>query len=329
MNMKYLIEDFIVSPGQHCFYSSLYNIFRYMGIPLLEHELFVLCDGLTFQVQLQSSRLFFDFILDAIRVDYTNQIQTLGNRIQIGYNIFQDIGSLVESLKRGIPVLAFVKAKALKYNIVENPRDNLGAHGIVIYGIDTNKQLVYVADSYLLDYENNISASKKTLRIQDIETYLISYCSFSSGRVSIDHGTIKEAYCENINRYLSNSWNNGEQAALYLVDHLQIWNEGKEHANANQSNYITLIFLMKAYFLNILYYIHRLNRQYINGFSESDELIHEIRINLNAFFLRCLSKVGSTDDIDAYMVSSGKKAIKLYSSLLRKTQTKLRSINEN
>ena len=319
--MECILKYFHFQPGHHCFYSSLFNIFQYMGLPLKEYELFILSAGLSFQMAMEWNSAFFDHILEAIKIDYQNQLNILCHRIHIKKQEFYDFNGVYDSLCRNRPVLAFLKTAALKHNMVQNPRDNLGAHGLTIYGVNLEEDRVYVADTYVLDYENHVHTYNLQLKMSELTDHIIGFCSFDVSDYSMMADTVNQAYCESVKKYFDTQSNNGEDAILYIIRNLNILNEGKRLTDSSQNNYITLIFLLKAYFLNILNYIEELIYNVRASASDTiHELIMKIRINLNAFFLRCLSNVGRIIEKDERTANSGEIAIKLYSDLLRRVE---------
>lgn len=325
--MKVILSGLSPMPGLHCLYSSLYNLYRYMGWPYEEHELFFLCNGMDFQFVASESIDIGEItqnLLDLIHIDYFKQLQTLTSRLD--QSIFwinnrdecsvDSIQMMVEeALHNGKPVLAFLHASILTYHILENPNENLGAHGLILYGIDSDKEIVYLADSFVTDYSNHIDTHLSTMKFIDFCNYLIGLATFDPPTKEISFSERIFLYAADLQKYLgtTNAKDGGVAALTYILEQLG-------QAKLDSTAYISLVFLLKAYLMMTLPYFDRLieqTRHYNDSRPFRLQREHkQLQNEWNVFFMRCLSISGQSSAVN-HLVHSGMDISQRYREYLQ------------
>lgn len=325
--MKKILSGLTPTPGFHCLYSSLYNLFRYMGWPYEEHELFFLCNGMDFQFVASESIDMGEItqnLLDLIHIDYFKQIQTLADRLKqpifwidnrAECSVYSIRTAVEETLQDGKPVLAFLHSSILTYHILENPNENLGAHGLILYGIDSDKGIVYLADSFVTDYSNHIDTHLSTMQLTDFYNYLIGFVTFGPPLKNVPFSERLSLYVSDLQKYLQTTdvKDGGVAALVYILEEIQ-------RANLDSTEYISLVFLLKAYLMMTAPYFDRLMEQtqrYYDSrpFNRQDQY-KELQNEWNVFFMRCLSVSGQPSAKNR-LVKSGWEIARKYQKYLQ------------
>jgi len=146
---KLVIKDFKHFGGKHCITTSLKNLFDYHGLHLSEEMLFGLSGGAAF-IYWYMKFMPVPFVGGRMGKGDDILVETV-RRIGGDAEFFQTASSkkgyqeLKDQLKQGEPTLAFVDMPYLSY--LSMPEDaHFGGHSIVVYGIDEEKNLVYISD---------------------------------------------------------------------------------------------------------------------------------------------------------------------------------------
>ena len=321
-----ILKDFELKAGNHCLYSALYNLFQYLKINLQEYEIFFLCNGFSLKIdESDTNNKMLDELLGIIKIDYQTQLETLSNRtlinsIHVLYSNKQQaqtkfIHDLSNELMERRPLLVFVKSKALKYHVMENPRDNLGAHSLLIKGFDSTNQFIYLADSFVTNFNNQKSTVESTVLLNEIEPYIIAYCQFRVEKFKYSRKLLYTSLIYDLKNYLnSNKYKGiicGHNALCQIMINIDNMVDNL-FLPINQNNFISLIFLMKAYFYMILPYFELFIIQEKNLYLHRDKLIqkiHELQNNWNSFFLRCMSAIGDKSCNIKKIIKSGLEAV--------------------
>ncbi len=302
--MKYVL-DYSLKQGKHCFYGSMSNIFDYYNYSLSEAEIFILCNGLQFtiDVSLIESNIS-SHVLECINLDYEKQVLQFSKSIHCPVD-FINAGSKIEivdfiqaALSHNNPPLLFLNSGILNYLIYQNPLGNLGAHSIVVYGIN-NDQIMY-ADVYNPDYSNNIYTQIGCMEIDKLICYMIKGLRFSiypDVEIKNKNKFIAERTRDMLMHYLIGKDAGGNicgHKALCKVLELTC-NDSIMNKEKCQSNFIALILLIKSYFssamlyLKDLHYIFRFTNEYTKDNYLSD--INQLIDYWTSFHQRCLSTV--------------------------------------
>ena len=286
-------------PGRHCLYGSLYNLFKSWGSGLCEHDYFIMCDGLSFRFHKNETENFISNILDFIHVDYREQIKRCKKHLSLSLRMDEDRlidwCYCIEVLKTKHPVLAFVDSSILNYHILENPLSNLGAHTIILNGVDPDHNDITFVDSYVLDASGDVRVATGTIHMERLQAYALGLCYFSNYDKDREPGpkTIVTLFKHSLVNYLSERpGHEGGHVALeqILRGLIQLMHMYKQDYYENM---IALVFLMKAYFTSALSYVKGAAVHYLGLAPDAqNQIVHDIGIleqEWKAFFLRCLS----------------------------------------
>lgn len=147
-SQKLIIEDFQYFGGKHCITTSLKNLFEYHKLHLSEEMVFGLSGGVAFIYWYMK---FMPAPFVGGRFGKIEDIVETVKRIGGKANFFQTASNqkgyqeLKEQLEKGEPTLVFVDMPYLSYLDLPN-NAHFGGHSIVVYGINEEKNLVYISD---------------------------------------------------------------------------------------------------------------------------------------------------------------------------------------
>jgi hypothetical protein len=174
--MKHIIKEFDAVIGQTCILTALYNITLFNECKYTETDLFFLCNDLNVEYQLD-----LNFISNRPQINMPN----LEKEANIKVNIF-DITEGEEFPLRMYNILTgnnliilFVNTSFLNYNSVYH--DNINRyHAILLYGIDIENDLAYIADPHMRDYTGQMSKFQGPISLKDIlaATYRFAWFDF-------------------------------------------------------------------------------------------------------------------------------------------------------
>ncbi len=149
MPEKLIIEDYTHHSGHHCWTTSLKNAFAFHGIDLSEEMFFGLQAGAGFMYWYMKMMLS-PFI--GTRTGKTESLIKVCERIGGGATLFETSSAkrgydeLKKILRDGEPAFVFTDMALLPYLALPGEA-HFGAHSIIVYGIDEEKDIVYVSDA--------------------------------------------------------------------------------------------------------------------------------------------------------------------------------------
>ncbi len=160
------LENFNFFGGKHCQTTAIKSILDYKGLSLSEEMLFGLGGGIGF-IYFYNKNMTApfiggrngkpeDFILNICdKLNITSYLKS-SSSIEKTYNKVKNI------LQSGNPVYTFVDMAYLDYLALPDDA-HFGGHTIAVYGIDEEKDIVYIADRSNKSLTTNIDAFKKAL----------------------------------------------------------------------------------------------------------------------------------------------------------------------
>lgn len=193
------------SSGKNCFYSSVANLLKLIGVSYLESEYYFLSKGLDCRYIKQDED---NWVSSLEFLPYDSMLHNLFNALNLRIVVKQppfDFADLIHSfLSRGSPVLLCVKPSYLNYHtIVMNQLTYV--HFIVVTGLDLTKNLAYVIDSYVLNREGDVNQFLNWYDLHDLETGCLGFAALDSFPVTqISQSTIKQIVLSALTRFLSN-----------------------------------------------------------------------------------------------------------------------------
>ncbi len=148
MSKKYVIEDFNHFGGIHCETSAVQKIFLYNNLPITEEMLFGLSGGIGF-IYWYVKQMPAPMV--GGRGGGRNFIENAAKRAGATINVRRTTSSkkgydwLIEKLSNNDPTVVYADMAYLPYMGV--PEDaHFGQHVFVIYGVDEEKDIVYISD---------------------------------------------------------------------------------------------------------------------------------------------------------------------------------------
>jgi len=197
--MKHIIQGFNAVIGQTCILTALYNITLFNECKYTETDLFFLCNDLNVEYQLD-----LNFISNRPQVNMPN----LEKEAKIKVNIFdsnQEDGfplKMYNILTGNNLIMLFVNTSCLTYNNVY--QENLNRyHAILLYGIDIENDLAYIADSHMRGYTGEMSKFQGAVPLKDISaaTYRFAWFDFQNKKELEKEDILKVARA-NFNEFL-------------------------------------------------------------------------------------------------------------------------------
>ncbi|MFX0018430.1 MAG: BtrH N-terminal domain-containing protein [Promethearchaeota archaeon] len=165
--VRIIIDDFKHMAGANCQTSSLRKVLAYYGIELSEPMIIGLCSGLGF-FYFYMKRMPFPMVLGlAVKKTevFERVLSILGGSIKVTETASENAAhnNLIALLEKGKPAITFVDFAYLPFFFAEGtpiPNEqsgHFGAHTFVTYGIDEEKNEVYISDRYanphIMSYE--------------------------------------------------------------------------------------------------------------------------------------------------------------------------------
>lgn len=292
-------DDYTVNPGKHCLYGSLYNLFRSWGSKLHESDFFFLCNGLLFKFVKSDSDSFIKDVLAFIILDYREQVERCAKLLSMSV-LIEDHNAIdwqrcIQSLKEGRPVLAFIDSSVLDYHILENPLPNLGAHTLLLKGLDINTDQISFLDSYVIDHTGKAKIIRGNIRHPLLRNTTIGLCYFTEFDKSKepDKNMMASYFFDSLKQYLqpNHEYLSGHAAMINIIQNFQLLLEDRKYES--YKNMVALVFLCKAYITSTLDYINEAIEYYVIVEPvDKQNLITELtslKQEWNVFYLRCLT----------------------------------------
>jgi len=165
--VRLIIDDFKHMAGANCQTSSLRKLLAYYGIELSEPMIIGLCSGLGF-FYFYMKKMPFPMVLGlAVKKTevFERVLSILGGGVKVTETASENAAhnNLIALLEKGQPAITFVDFAYLPFFFAEGtpiPNEqsgHFGAHTFVTYGIDEEKNEVYISDRYanphIMSYE--------------------------------------------------------------------------------------------------------------------------------------------------------------------------------
>lgn len=156
--VRIVIDDFKHNAGANCQLSSLRKVLAYYNIEISEPMILGLCSGLGF-FYFYMKRMPFPMVL-GLAVKKTEVFERVLNRLGGSVKITETASenaannNLIALLEKGQPAITFADFAYLPFFFAEGttiPNEqsgHFGAHTFVTYGIDEEKNEVYISDRY-------------------------------------------------------------------------------------------------------------------------------------------------------------------------------------
>ena len=142
-----ILEDFCHMSGSHCETTSIRKVLNYWGYQYEEEFLLGIAGGPGF-VNYYNKRMVTPFT-GMRNGRFPSFLETLCSRLGFDIELYQtksvnkSLNQAINLLEAGIPVISYGEIKSLPYF---SSNSNFGQHAFVVYGIDLQKERVYISD---------------------------------------------------------------------------------------------------------------------------------------------------------------------------------------
>lgn len=287
-----LIENMKVEAGKSCLYSSLANLLRYYGFQLSESDVFFICRGFDYKYLktkfTECDRPSDRFIYRDIKTVSEALQKVIGFKLCYGDSL--ESMDLVKQVNQGIennnPVLLLLNPSVLTYTPREfDPDGKFELHCIILKGIDWDRNLAHIVDTYVVDNLGRVSVYEGTLSMEIIIKEVKGFLYFDEVEARmLSSIEIEQSVCDTLNTFLKARENDNEctgWSALQRCIEDITFVQGKEEEFLN-NYYLELSYLIRAHFLFIFDYLSETLKNYsmigqsnIEVYDELDKLRSE------------------------------------------------------
>ncbi|MDF2986917.1 MAG: hypothetical protein K0R50_2427 [Eubacterium sp.] len=205
--MKHIITGFEAVAGQACVLTALHNISRFNKCDYSESDLFFLCNELNVEY-----RLDLNYIANNSVVNLPNLEKEAGIRVHMSDNKYGNAfiekvyGLIVENKL----VMLFVNTCHLTYDSIYKDNTNR-YHAILIYGIDTENNLAFIADSHLRNYLGEVSIFQGAVSLKEISAAVYRFAWFDfTNKKDLNKTDIFTAARDNFEEFLNGHEQDGK-----------------------------------------------------------------------------------------------------------------------
>jgi hypothetical protein len=207
--MKFIIPELETrtKDGVFCLFSAIEDTLRYQKYDLSCVDIFMLCNG--FNVEYQSDLSYVGYSgLDEVIQNMANENLFKVNmcyKLQDKDELFQKACNAV--LENNVVIL-FVGTENLNYSdAFREVSDENRGHCILMYGIDTEQDVVYVADSYFKDSAGRMQEYQGPASIEDIKKSIFGFVWFDTDNASkiINKKMVLDITINNLRSFLEGS----------------------------------------------------------------------------------------------------------------------------
>lgn len=274
--MKYIIPDFKMNCGRHCFYSSLNNTAQYENMGLNEAEIFVVCDGFGIE---------YDKSTESVDIkSYDDLLVEFSNRVSAGAHLYKNDGSsdIIEDITASIlcnrPVTVLIRNLYLTYNTTYIESKNY-FHFVMLYGVDTDSQCFNICDSFMLNRAGNASVYTGLIPFDSIKNGVKAYTWFDfEQKKHVSKEYLYTLFMERFERFLSYS---GDK--LYGYNSIKAYIENMEQLeSADQTRFEDMctdaIYKIKFNFMHIIDYVIEITHSSLSLDGQASEgLINDLQ----------------------------------------------------
>lgn len=290
--MDFIINNSI-SPGKHCFYSSLYNLLK--NYDYREHELFFLCEGFEYYYEINqiasggSPRQRLSFIsYDKSLMQLSNKLYGQSNEMfHIGYEFITEQFEQILYLNR--PILLMVQSSILDYHLLVDPLNMF--HCILLLGMDQKRGFAYIVDSYNIDSMGNIFVYKGFMPIDVLQKHTVG-SAWLKKDIPMKRGN--ELFLENIIASFHNVVNTDYFTGfrMYIKDVTMLCEESPDRI---QEEMLQLIYTLKVHLTFYLDYIIAAIQQIFQNtgviYNHIINCVDELKKDWNNFIILILKKI--------------------------------------
>ena len=155
MKPEYIgLKQYEVCQGHICFLACLADLARNIGIDISEEIILGLSTGLQFTTETDQDDHLIRTSIGCANIlsdekEIRRCLEMFGIRLEVMYmaDVTQGIKMMKEKLANGIPVMVSIDIYYMDYHI-EYGRKH-GGHDIVVFGMDEQRGVVYIADNYI------------------------------------------------------------------------------------------------------------------------------------------------------------------------------------
>lgn len=300
--MKHIIRNIKVSTGKHCLFSSFQDIAICYGYDMTESDLFFICNGLyseycnkdksidrkpSSNLSLYSgekyAELFSEFIDAKLHLSTARSNE-------------EDLSKLYGVLVKDRPLLVLIDPKSLYYHPRHNQMDAVDdSHTIMLYGINTEEDCVYIGDPYIVNNDGSISNYSGVFPQDVFLKNARGYAWFENEKAKkIDKELILNSMTRSIKDYLAGGIEEdsyvGQTGMLECIKDIQILE--KMDSKSLEGACIDLLYWLTAHFFCIFDYIPDIIKKHldndIDNFNEYFSMLEKVKLRWRDFSLKLL-----------------------------------------
>ncbi len=184
--MKFIIPELEThaKDGVFCLFSAIEDTLRHQKYDLSCVDIFMMCNGFNVVYEPDLNRIGYSGLDDVIE----NMARENLFKINMCYRL-QDKDELFQKACNAVldnnVVILFVGTENLNYsNAFKEVSDENRGHCILMYGIDSEQGIVYVADSYFKDSSGRMQNYKGPASIEDIRKSIFGFVWFDTNKAS-------------------------------------------------------------------------------------------------------------------------------------------------
>jgi hypothetical protein len=204
--VEFVLENFNVIPGNIYLFSTIHNMMIYNEYRLSGADIFFLCNGL--DISYESDLNYIGYIHPEELILHLVKDGVIKTHAFFDQNHEELFGRSSEVLLKYNPVLLFLNTQKLAYHKKGHPESNLDfglarLHTVALYGINLEKDIVYIGDSFLQDMHGRVLTYRGPVPVPEIRESLIGFAWFEKkGSKNLSQEDIFRKTAENLALFL-------------------------------------------------------------------------------------------------------------------------------
>lgn len=173
--MQHFVEGMKTIKGKLCISSCIQNMLINKGLDLTEEDVFMLCEGMNITYYERSK--YFGMFPHNFLENFTKNsgIESHFSYVSSEDNCLESIkDQILNQVKNNNIVIAFIGTRNLEYE-ESYLKSSKREHAILIYGYDTERDLVYVSDSFIILPDNRIEIYQGATVMSKVFSGLLGY----------------------------------------------------------------------------------------------------------------------------------------------------------
>ena len=179
-----------------CGYGAIYNVLKHYGYKYTENQLYFLCDGFNFEFIDKTKQIGYNSIYHTYE-RLSDFCEVMYKKNDKGKDVFNEL--IMKAIDEEGMILLYLPTEILIYHEVNKPI--YPYHVLIAYGYNTEKNMLNIADLYIVSNSGEIKSFVGVLDLELLEKYTIDYVIVKK-QLSY---SIEKLYI--ISKNLDNYWN--------------------------------------------------------------------------------------------------------------------------